>query len=202
MLNVHQEIFWSLQDFSGDAVRLDRTLGDGASAWCQLQAAYDLAQVMRRPDQIEVGRVTWREARHAAMPVNWFTGMLVCQHYGFLSMFSARPIQETGLDARIAPGCGVPRILSGYPLSRSVLSRWIRLDIVLAVNSKALHDLKSMLGVGVRVRDRCFKEHRRHLGRCIHGLDRPITLETGDRHLGFNRLYHRATSNGKSWQRV
>ena len=39
------------------AVRLDKAFGGGASAWYQLQAAYDLAQVMKRADQIEVQRV-------------------------------------------------------------------------------------------------------------------------------------------------
>ena len=39
------------------AVRLDKAFGGGASAWYQLQAAYDLAQVMKRADQIEVSRV-------------------------------------------------------------------------------------------------------------------------------------------------
>ena len=39
------------------AIRLDKAFGGGASAWYQLQAAYDLAQVMKRADQIEVQRV-------------------------------------------------------------------------------------------------------------------------------------------------
>ena len=39
------------------AVRLDKAFGGGASAWYQLQAAYDLAQVMQRADRIEVSRV-------------------------------------------------------------------------------------------------------------------------------------------------
>ncbi len=39
------------------AVRLDKAFGGGASTWYQLQAAYDLAQVMKRADQIEVSRV-------------------------------------------------------------------------------------------------------------------------------------------------
>ncbi len=39
------------------AVRLDKAFGGGASAWYQLQAAYDLAQVMKRADSIEVNRV-------------------------------------------------------------------------------------------------------------------------------------------------
>ena len=39
------------------AVRLDKAFGGGASAWYQLQAAYDLAQVMQRADRIEVSWV-------------------------------------------------------------------------------------------------------------------------------------------------
>ena len=39
------------------AVRLDKAFGGGASAWYQLQAAYDLAQVMKRADKIDVKRV-------------------------------------------------------------------------------------------------------------------------------------------------
>ena len=39
------------------AVRLDKAFGGGASTWYQLQAAYDLAQVMKRSDQIDVERV-------------------------------------------------------------------------------------------------------------------------------------------------
>ena len=39
------------------AVRLDKALGGGASAWYQLQAAYDLALVMQQRTEIEVERV-------------------------------------------------------------------------------------------------------------------------------------------------
>ena len=39
------------------AIRLDKAFGGGASTWYQLQAAYDLAQVMKRADLIEVERV-------------------------------------------------------------------------------------------------------------------------------------------------
>ncbi|MYC07254.1 MAG: HigA family addiction module antidote protein [Chloroflexi bacterium] len=39
------------------AVRLDKAFGGGASAWYQLQAAFDLAQVMQRADEINVKRV-------------------------------------------------------------------------------------------------------------------------------------------------
>lgn len=39
------------------AVRLDKAFGGGVAAWYQLQAAYDLAQVMKRADRIQVSRV-------------------------------------------------------------------------------------------------------------------------------------------------
>ena len=39
------------------AVRLDKAFGGRASAWYQLQAAYDLTQVMKRADRIEFKRV-------------------------------------------------------------------------------------------------------------------------------------------------
>ena len=39
------------------AVRLDKAFGGGASTWYQLQAAYDLAQVIQRADRIKVSRV-------------------------------------------------------------------------------------------------------------------------------------------------
>ena len=39
------------------AVRLDKAFGGGAAAWYQLQAAYDLAQVMKKADRIQVSRV-------------------------------------------------------------------------------------------------------------------------------------------------
>ena len=38
-------------------MRLDKAFGGGASAWYQLQAAFDLAQVMQRADEIDVKRV-------------------------------------------------------------------------------------------------------------------------------------------------
>ena len=40
------------------AIRLDKAFGGGARAWHQLQAAYDLAQAMKKANQIEVERVT------------------------------------------------------------------------------------------------------------------------------------------------
>ena len=39
------------------AVRLDKAFGGGATAWYQLQASFDLAQVMKRADEINVVRV-------------------------------------------------------------------------------------------------------------------------------------------------
>ena len=39
------------------AIRLDKAFGGGASTWYQLQAAYDLARVLKRADRIEVERV-------------------------------------------------------------------------------------------------------------------------------------------------
>ena len=40
-----------------------RAFGGDANTWYRLQAAYDLAQAMKRADQIKVGRITtvaWR----------------------------------------------------------------------------------------------------------------------------------------------
>ncbi len=39
------------------AVRLDKAFGGGAATWYQMQAAYDLAQVMQKAGTIEVERV-------------------------------------------------------------------------------------------------------------------------------------------------
>ena len=36
------------------AIRLDKAFGGGASTWYQLQAAYDMAQALRRADEIRV----------------------------------------------------------------------------------------------------------------------------------------------------
>ena len=36
------------------AIRLDKSFGGGASTWYQLQAAYDMAQAMRRAAEIRV----------------------------------------------------------------------------------------------------------------------------------------------------
>lgn len=39
------------------AIRLDKAFGGGAETWLRLQAAYDLAQAMKRTDQIKVERL-------------------------------------------------------------------------------------------------------------------------------------------------
>ena len=101
-------------------------------------------------------------------------------------MLSPCPVQEAGLDAGIAPGRGRP----------SVLARWRWLDIVLAVHSQPLDDLKGVLFVLIRVGIRGLKERRRRLDGCVDRLDRPIALEAGDSHLGFNWSCHSATSKG------
>jgi addiction module HigA family antidote len=40
------------------AIRLDKAFGGGAEVWFRLQAAYDLAQAMKKADEIKVERVT------------------------------------------------------------------------------------------------------------------------------------------------
>ena len=40
------------------AIRLDRAFGGGADTWLRLQAAYDLAQAMKRTDAIKVERLS------------------------------------------------------------------------------------------------------------------------------------------------
>ncbi len=39
------------------AIRLDKAFGGDASAWFRLQAAYDLAQAMKKAGQIKVKRI-------------------------------------------------------------------------------------------------------------------------------------------------
>ena len=39
------------------AIRLDKAFGGGADTWLRLQAAYDLAQAMKRADEIKVERL-------------------------------------------------------------------------------------------------------------------------------------------------
>ncbi len=40
------------------AIRLDKAFGGGANTWYRLQAAYDLAQAMKKADQIKVERLS------------------------------------------------------------------------------------------------------------------------------------------------
>lgn len=40
------------------AIRLDKAFGGGAETWLRLQAAYDLAQAMKRASRIKVKRLT------------------------------------------------------------------------------------------------------------------------------------------------
>ena len=40
------------------AIRLDKAFGGGAETWLRLQAAYDLAQAMKRADKIKVERLS------------------------------------------------------------------------------------------------------------------------------------------------
>ena len=39
------------------AIRLDKAFGGGAATWYRLQAAYDLAQAMKRAGEIKVERI-------------------------------------------------------------------------------------------------------------------------------------------------
>ncbi len=39
------------------AIRLDKAFGGGADTWYRLQAAYDLAQAMKKADRIKVKRI-------------------------------------------------------------------------------------------------------------------------------------------------
>ena len=39
------------------AIRLDKAFGGGADSWHMMQANYDMAQAMKRADQIKVSRV-------------------------------------------------------------------------------------------------------------------------------------------------
>ena len=101
-------------------------------------------------------------------------------------MLSPCPIQESSLDAGIGPGRGRSSVLAGW--------RW--LDIVLAVQPEPLDDLKGVLFVLIYVRVRGFEERGGRLHRCVRRLDRPIALKARDRHLGFDRSSHSATSKG------
>ena len=63
-------------------------------------------------------------------------------------MLAAGPVQEAGLDSRIASCCPIPHIPG----------RGCRLNIVLAVYPQALHHLKGILLVLIRVGVRGFEE--------------------------------------------
>lgn len=39
------------------AIRLDKAFGGGAGVWYRMQAAYDLAQALKKADQIKVERI-------------------------------------------------------------------------------------------------------------------------------------------------
>lgn len=52
MLNGHSGISPEM------AIRLDKAFGGGADTWFRLQAAYDLAQAMKRANVIKVERIT------------------------------------------------------------------------------------------------------------------------------------------------
>ena len=104
-------------------------------------------------------------------------------------MLATGPVQKAGLDPGVPPCRGLPRLLG-------ILFRWFRLDIVLAVESQPLNDLNGVLLVGLQVRIRGFEERSRHLGRSVHGIDRPVALKTGDGQLGFDRLRHCTSSEG------
>ena len=40
------------------AIRLDKAFGGGADTWLRMQAAYDLAQAMKKADRIKIERIT------------------------------------------------------------------------------------------------------------------------------------------------
>ena len=40
------------------AIRLDKAFGGGADTWFRMQAAYDLAQAMKKADRIKIERIT------------------------------------------------------------------------------------------------------------------------------------------------
>ncbi len=40
------------------AIRLDKAFGGGSDTWVRLQAAYDLAQAMKKADRIKVERIS------------------------------------------------------------------------------------------------------------------------------------------------
>ena len=44
------------------AIRLDKAFGGGADTWFRMQAAYDLAQAMKKADLIRIERITGEPA--------------------------------------------------------------------------------------------------------------------------------------------
>ena len=44
------------------AIRLDKAFGGGADTWFRMQAAYDLAQAMKKADRIRIERITGKPA--------------------------------------------------------------------------------------------------------------------------------------------
>ena len=44
------------------AIRLDKAFGGGADTWFRMQAAYDLAQAMKKADRIRIERITGEPA--------------------------------------------------------------------------------------------------------------------------------------------
>ena len=50
------------------AIRLDKVFGGDANTWYRLQAAYDLAQAMKKADQIKVERLSTVDLRPAHQP--------------------------------------------------------------------------------------------------------------------------------------
>jgi len=44
------------------AIRLDKAFGGGAGTWYRMQAAYELAQALRKADQIQAERVSGEAA--------------------------------------------------------------------------------------------------------------------------------------------
>ena len=69
------------------------------------------------------------------------------------SVLTTGPIQEAGLDSRIAPYRGVSRILG----------RRRRLEVVLAIQPESLNDINGVLLVGHQVRVRGLEERSRHM---------------------------------------
>ena len=50
------------------AIHLDKVFGGDANTWYRLQAAYDLAQAMKKADQIKVERLSTVDRRPAHQP--------------------------------------------------------------------------------------------------------------------------------------